>query len=211
MGSNADSKGGDSLVNLTRTALAALAGAALAAGGSTTVFVTSAGNSHGVEQRSDRAAEAQTAAAARSGAAQEAAEVDLPPCPADVKNHGAYVSSVAKSGKAERAAARAARKAAAKASGKPDAKPEKPAKDEGEQGAHGALVSAAAQSDCGKPEGAGDDDAAESTTEGSKADKESKAEKDAAKAAAKAEREAAREAGAAARASATPGPADSTP
>ncbi|HET6908643.1 MAG TPA: hypothetical protein VFH54_04825, partial [Mycobacteriales bacterium] len=46
-----------------------------------------------------------------------------PSCPSDVANHGAYVSSVAKTKPT------------------PGASP----------GSHGALVSAAAQSDCGKP------------------------------------------------------------
>jgi hypothetical protein len=55
--------------------------------------------------------------------------VDLPPCPAGVKNHGAYVSSVAKT------------------------KPGKSAA----PNAHGKLVSAAAHSACGKPAGGGED------------------------------------------------------
>jgi len=145
---------------LTRSVLAALAAAAVAAGGSTTVLVTASGNEHGIAQRSPRATEAQQA---RSGSAEAGAEADLPPCPADVKNHGAYVSSVAKANRGHA--------------------PEG-SEDAGEPGDHGALVSAAAQSDCGKPEGAGDD-AGESGKPGNDA---TKAEKDAAKAARKAER-----------------------
>jgi hypothetical protein len=49
--------------------------------------------------------------------------VTLPSCPANVKNHGAYVSSIAKAGPS------------------PSSSP----------GAFGALISAAAQSSCGKP------------------------------------------------------------
>jgi len=141
---------------LTRTVLAAIAVAAVAAGGSTTVLVTASGNEHGLTQRSPRATEAQAKDHDADAEDVTTAEVDLPPCPADVKNHGAYVSSVAKANHGH-------------------------AEDEGdtEETNHGALVSAAAQSDCGKPAG-GDD---ESTTEESELSKE---EKDAAKAARKA-------------------------
>lgn len=63
------------------------------------------------------------------------ADVDLPPCPAHVKNHGAYVSSIAKT--------------------KPGA--------DAAPNAHGQLVSAAARSDCGKPEGGGNDETGKPT------------------------------------------------
>src|SRR5688572_25190949 len=116
------------------TMLAAFAAAtALAAGGTTATIVLSASDqggtaSAGRNERATAGAEnGKSADAKGADEAADAAEVTLPACPADVKNHGAYVSSIAKD-KAE------------------DAEP----------GAHGALVSAAAQSDCGKPEG-GDD------------------------------------------------------
>ena len=167
---------------LTRVVLAAISVAAVAAaGGSTTVLVSGASSERGLAQRSPRAAEAQQAG--QSGAQADgvqAAEVQLPPCPADVKNHGAYVSSVAKAnrGHAEEG-------------------------DEAE-GAHGALVSAAAQSDCGKPAGgAGDGDAAKTPEE--------KAAAKAEKAAAKAARQAARERGKSAQSQGTPGEASTTP
>src|SRR5687767_10303168 len=107
---------------LTRTVLAALAATAVAAGGSTTaVLVAGTPSDTALKQRAPRAAEARSGAESAQGA--EAAAVTPPPCPADVKNHGAYVSSVARGAKAD-----------------------------GVQGAdRGALVSAAAQSDCGKP------------------------------------------------------------
>lgn len=123
------------------TALAAMAAAtALAAGGTTATVVLSASD-QGVTASTERTSHSQ--AGAEHGNADAAGSSDVttatvtpPPCPADVKNHGAYVSSVAKTDKAE------------------DAEP----------GAHGALVSAAAQSDCGAPEGG---------TEGSQGSQES--------------------------------------
>ncbi|HEX8003235.1 MAG TPA: hypothetical protein VF519_11120 [Mycobacteriales bacterium] len=109
------------------TALAALAAAtALAAGGSTATVVLSASDK-GVSASTERTDKSQAGATHGQAAdhagqdAEEVTSVTAPECPADVKNHGAYVSSVAK----------------AKAA---DAEP----------GEHGALVSAAAQSDCGK-------------------------------------------------------------
>lgn len=141
---------------LTRLALSAIAATAVVAGGSTTVLVTAAGNEHGLAQRSPRAGEAQAGSQSDTDESTTAAEAELPPCPADVKNHGAYVSSVAKANRGHAV--------------------------EGETAEdHGALVSAAAQSDCGKPEGAGAEDAEDESV------KPSKAEKDAAKAARKAE------------------------
>jgi hypothetical protein len=146
---------------LTRTVLAALAVAAVAAGGSTTVLVTASGNEHGLAQRSDRATEAQQGKSTEGTQDAQVTEADLPPCPADVKNHGAYVSSVAKANRGH-----------------------------GEEGSeetnHGALVSAAAQSDCGKPEGG--DDASVDATE-SDATKAEKDAAKAARKAEKAERE----------------------
>jgi hypothetical protein len=106
------------------TAVAATA-AVTASGGIAVASAVTPDNPHAAAGLA-RAAEAHAAAPA---AAPTADEVDLPPCPGDVKNHGAYVSSVAKT---------------------------KPAEGDAPN-AHGKLVSAAAQSDCGKPEGAGAD------------------------------------------------------
>jgi hypothetical protein len=135
---------------LPRTILVAAvsAAAAIAVTGGTTASVVLQASDTGVEKSATGRA---TAAEHRSGAGGEAsaeagakpAAVTPPPCPADVKNHGAYVSSVAK--RAEHG------------------KPETP-------GAHGALVSAAAQSDCGKPEGA-ENEAAEDADDAAKAPK----------------------------------------
>lgn len=162
---------------ITRTVLTALAVAAVAAGSSSTVLITASGNEHGVAQRNERAGQAQSGT---SGV--QSAEVDLPPCPADVKNHGAYVSSVAKAngGHAEDGA------------------------EETDPGAHGALVSAAAQSDCGKPAGADATGDADAKTAEEKAAE--KAERDAAKAERKADRERGKSADAPGQ-SATPSPA----
>ena len=113
------------------TAVAATA-AITAGGGAAVTAAVTADNSHatrGLEK-------AASAKAGEKSRAAKTAEVDLPPCPADVKNHGAYVSSVAKMKFG------------------PNAAPN----------AHGKLVSAAAKSDCGKPPGGGDD-AEENKTE----------------------------------------------
>jgi hypothetical protein len=61
-----------------------------------------------------------------TAAATAATPYALPSCPADVKNHGAYVASVAQ------------------------------AAPKGKDGAHGSWVSQAARSDCGKAAGASD-------------------------------------------------------
>jgi hypothetical protein len=106
------------------TAVAATA-AVTATGGVAVATGVTADNSHAAAGLAKAAA----APAAVPAAAPTADEVELPPCPADVKNHGSYVSSVAKT------------------------KPEAGAA----PNAHGQLVSAAAQSDCGKPESAGAD------------------------------------------------------
>lgn len=131
------------------TVLAALAGAAvLSAGAPATVLVTVAGHETGVTHS---ATHTTVAATHRSTGAEHASDAEaagttaptLPTCPTDVKNHGAYVSSVAKADHS-------------------DAAP----------GDHGALVSAAAQSDCGKDATASDDksgdagDAADSSEAG---------------------------------------------
>jgi hypothetical protein len=98
--------------------------------------------------------------AAAAAEATPAAPVTAPPCPADVRNHGAYVSSVARD----------------------------PA-NAGPQ--HGAIVAAAAQSDCGKKPGADDTDADETDTDDTvksatgQAKKAENAQQRAAKAAAK--------------------------
>jgi hypothetical protein len=106
------------------TAVAATA-AVTASGGVAVATAATHDNAHATAGLA-KAADARSAAPA---AASTADAVDLPPCPADVKNHGAYVSSVAKT---------------------------KPG-DGDAPNAHGKLVSAAAQSDCGKPAGGGDD------------------------------------------------------
>lgn len=163
---------------LMRSVLTAIAVAAVAAGSSSTVLITASGNERGLAQRNARAG-----AAGQSGAESEqagqAAEVQPPPCPADVKNHGAYVSSVAKANRGH---------------AEDDA-------DEAEDGAHGALVSAAAQSDCGKKPGGGGEagEAEDAKTPEEKAAE--KAARDAAKAARKAERERGRSADAPGRSS----------
>lgn len=150
---------------ITRSVLAAIAMAAVAAGSSTTVLVTASGNEHGLAQRNARAG-----AAGQSGETADAtqtAEVELPTCPADVKNHGAYVSSVAKANKGH-------------AEGETE---------ETEDAGHGALVSAAAQSDCGKKAGGDEAGEEDETGEDAKTPEEkaaAKAERDAAKAARKA-------------------------
>ena len=113
---------------MTTRPLTALSGLVLAfAAGATaaapaTVSLLTASNAGGVaaehrtlpDQASDRAGQLPDAATSAGQPSPEATP-SLPPCPADVKNHGAYVSSVAQS-----------------------------------EEATGALVSAAAQSDCGK-------------------------------------------------------------
>ncbi|HEV2889254.1 MAG TPA: hypothetical protein VGX28_02675 [Frankiaceae bacterium] len=121
------------------TALAALAAAAALAAGGTTATVVLSASDKGVAASSERTEHAKAGAehgksadAVNDDAEDEGTDtaVEAPECPAGVKNHGAYVSSVAKA-KAE------------------DAEP----------GDHGALVSAAAKSDCGKTEGdEGDED-----------------------------------------------------
>jgi hypothetical protein len=69
-----------------------------------------------------------------SGQAGDPGSYTLPPCPSDVKNHGAYVSSVAKSAP------------------------------KGKGGVHGHWVSQAAQSDCGKPSaGSGDPESSDAS------------------------------------------------
>jgi hypothetical protein len=117
------------------TLLAALGTAAVIAGGSTagTVLVQTSGNTSGLSvAESHRADAAHEHTADESSAPTPTATPSLPPCPADVKNHGEYVSSVAKAnhGHGDH--------------GKPEAS----------EFTHGEVVSAAAQSDCGKPEGA---------------------------------------------------------
>ena len=131
------------------TMLAALAAAtALAAGGTTATVVLSAASDKGVSASTERTEHSQAgdthgkADQAGAEADAEQTEVTPPACPADVKSHGAYVSSVAKN------------KAA-------DAEP----------GAHGALVSAAAKSDCGKHEGSDEAEGADDDADGTKSDK----------------------------------------
>jgi hypothetical protein len=132
---------------LVRTTLLAglAAAAALAAGGaSSTVLVNAAGHDTGVTKSAPHTAVAAThrstgAEHASDTESAHAADVTLPECPADVQNHGAYVSSVAKADHA-------------------DAAP----------GEHGALVSAAARSDCGKTGG--------TEADGADADKADKAD-----------------------------------
>ncbi len=122
------------------TALAALGIAALISGGTTagTVLTQSVGNETGLATSAAHRAAAAEQHTDTTSASPNESTVELPPCPADVKNHGEYVSSVAGD------------------------------KTHDGDTNHGALVSAAAQSDCGKPAGAGADaDAAESETESS--------------------------------------------
>lgn len=116
------------LAGHAKLATAVAATAAVTAGGGMAVAsAVTPDNTHAAAGLA-RAAEAQAAAPDTDDAAP-AADADLPACPADVKNHGAYVSSVAKTRPAEGDA----------------------------PSAHGELVAAAAQSDCGMPEGAGED------------------------------------------------------
>jgi hypothetical protein len=118
------------------TALAALGTATvLAAAGShaATVLVQTSGNEQGLATAaSHRSSTAQSHTGTTAPDVTPSATPSLPPCPADVKNHGAYVSSVAK-----------ANHGAAADHGKPA----------GSDFSHGEVVSAAAQSDCGKPDG----------------------------------------------------------
>jgi hypothetical protein len=120
------------------TALAALGTATvLAAAGShaATVLVQSSANEQGLATAaSHRSSTAQSHTGTTAPDVTPSATPSLPPCPADVKNHGAYVSSVAK-----------ANHGAAADHGKPA----------GSDFSHGEVVSAAAQSDCGKPDGTG--------------------------------------------------------
>jgi hypothetical protein len=93
--------------------------------------------------------ESATEEAAGPAASPTSTAYVLPSCPADVKNHGAYVSSVAKS--------------APKGAG----------------GEHGTWVSQAANSDCGKPspgasESADAQDSPETEVQGSKSPKPAK-------------------------------------
>lgn len=136
------------------TLLATLAGiAALATSGTTAANVVLQASGTGATTSAPHVAAAhEHASDAGDDAAESANEsakptATAPTCPAGLESHGAYVSSVAKSGKAGH--------------GK-DAehgKPEAP-------GAHGALVSAAAKSDCGKDAKAEDgDDAGEDKAE----------------------------------------------
>ncbi len=123
---------------MTSRALTALSGAILAfaagasvAGPSSVVMLSA--NSHAEapslpDQASDTA-KAQVGTPEETAGAPTVSAVELPECPADVKNHGEYVSSIASA----------------------DHEPGRE---------HGELVSAAAQSDCGKPEGG--DEASES-------------------------------------------------
>jgi hypothetical protein len=119
------------------TALAALGTVTvLAAAGSNaaTVLVQNAGSEQGFATAASHAApHAKSHLDTTAPDATPAEAPSLPPCPADVKNHGAYVSSVAK-----------ANHGAGAEHGKPEASDTN----------HGALVSAAAHSDCGKPSGA---------------------------------------------------------
>jgi hypothetical protein len=108
------------------TLLAALAAAALASGGASTATVVLQSSDTGAAKSAPHttAAHAHESDAGDEAGTDEnagpSADVTPPPCPADVKNHGAYVSSVAKSAA------------------------------HGKGANHGALVSAAAKSDCGK-------------------------------------------------------------
>jgi hypothetical protein len=124
---------------LSRTTAVAALGAAtmIAAAGShaATVLVQNTGNEQGL---ATAAAHRAAQAGQQDDSAPDATPHDAvtpPPCPADVKNHGAYVSSVAKANHGKSAD-----------HGKPEAS----------DTTHGALVSAAAQSDCGKDATASD-------------------------------------------------------
>jgi hypothetical protein len=132
-------------VHLTPTALAkakalGIVAAALSAGGAggvvalsqvanTSTTAVTVANATGTPSPTDSPTASPTEApvASPSGAAADVAATPtstafvLPSCPADVKNHGAYVSSVARSAP------------------------------KGAEGEHGKWVSQAAQSDCGKP------------------------------------------------------------
>lgn len=111
------------------TLLAFLAGAAAVAatgGSATTVLLASANHPAAADHSAAADHRQDTEHVDSPEATPTATPPSLPPCPTDVKNHGAYVSSVAHG----------------------DGTHGKPA---GEPGDHGALVSAAAQSDCGKP------------------------------------------------------------
>jgi hypothetical protein len=118
------------------TAVAATA-AVTASGGMAVASAVTTDNTHAAAGLA-RAAEAPAAAQPEAGD-ESTDEVTLPECPSDVKNHGAYVSSVAKTPREEGA----------------------------DPNAHGKLVAAAAQSDCGKPAGGEDaEDEGEGTGDG---------------------------------------------
>lgn len=121
------------------TAVAATA-AVTASGGMAVASAVTPDNPHAAAGLAQAAAA--QAATHPEAADAPAADVTLPECPADVKNHGAYVSSVAKTTREEGAA----------------------------PNAHGKLVSAAAQSDCGKPAGGDDADTDEPEGAGGPAD-----------------------------------------
>jgi hypothetical protein len=124
------------LATHAKVATVAAATAAVTAGGGLAVATAVTADNPHAQAGLAKAAAAQAAhqdaadeAASDEASTTDAADVTLPECPADVKNHGAYVSSVAKS---------------------------KPAEGDAPN-AHGKLVSAAAQSDCGKPATSSDD------------------------------------------------------
>lgn len=86
---------------LTRVALTVLAAGAVTAGASTTTLVN--GSAPERAPRPPKAEAASRAGSAQAGdqdagetASTPAADATPPPCPADVRNHGAYVSSVAR-------------------------------------------------------------------------------------------------------------------
>lgn len=113
-------------------ALGVTAVLAMAGGPAATVLIQSAGNTTGLTTSSQHRADASQHESAPETSPTPAATPSLPPCPSDVANHGAYVSSVAKMNHGQSGE-----------HGKPAAA----------DFSHGNLVSLAAQSDCGKPAG----------------------------------------------------------